>query len=274
VAVIQLPGVNCEYETRAALERAELRGEIVRWNEPTSRLEAFDAYVLPGGFSYEDRIRAGAVAAKVPALDVIGRRAEGGSPVLGICNGAQILVEAGMVPGRDPGTVEMALASNRGWDGYYCGWVYVQVEKKGRETAFTSRFEDGEVFPVPLAHAQGCFTVRDPEEFRSWAEAGQVPLCYVTPDGDSDPGFPWNPNGSLLGAAGVTNPAGNVLAFMPHPERGSRLRQVPETAAGVWGARRRAAVRRRDLLDGPGPGFKLFQSLADYLHWEEGEGRS
>ena len=273
VAVIQLPGVNCEYETKAALERAELRGEIVRWNEPKERMEAFDAYVLPGGFSYEDRIRAGAVAAKVPGLDVVAQAAEDGKPVLGICNGAQVLVEAGLVPGGTPGKVEMALGSNRGWNGYYCGWVYVQVDKQGRETAFTSRFEDGEVFPVPLAHAQGRFTVRDPDRFREWADAGQIPLRYVTADGDADPGFPDNPNGSLLGAAGVTNPAGNVLAFMPHPERGGRLRQVPEWIQGNWGARRRSAARRRDLLDGPGPGMKLFHSLADYLRWGQREGR-
>ena len=274
VAVMQLPGVNCEYETQAALERAELRAEIVRWNEPATRLEAFDAYVLPGGFSYEDRIRAGAVAAKVPGLDVVARAAEGGKPVLGICNGAQVLVEAGLVPGRTPGKIEMALGSNRGWDGYYCGWVYVRVEKQGRETAFTSRFEEGEVFPVPLAHAQGRFTVRDPDVFGEWADAGQVPLRYVTASGDADPGFPDNPNGSLLGAAGVTNPAGNVLAFMPHPERGAWLRQVPEGIEGTWGARRRAAARRRDLLESPGPGMKLFQSLSDYLRWGQKESRT
>jgi phosphoribosylformylglycinamidine synthase len=268
VAVLQVPGMNCEYETRDVLEAADLEAVIFRWNRPARDLEAFDAYVLPGGFSYEDRIRAGAVAAKIPALDVVGRAAEEGKPVLGICNGAQILVEAGLVPGTEPGRVEMALGRNRGdWRGYYCAWVAVKVVKEGRETAFTSRFEDGEVFPVPLAHAEGRFTVRDPERFRGWAEAGQVPLRYVTPDGDEDPGFPHNPNGSLMGAAGVTNPAGNVLAFMPHPERAATLRQVPETTAGEWGERRREAVRRLDQLDGPGPGFRVFQSLSDYLRW-------
>jgi phosphoribosylformylglycinamidine synthase len=128
-----------------------------------------------------------------------------------------------------------------------------------------------------MAHGQGRFTVREREAFEAWAEKGQVPLRYVTPDGDADPDFPANPNGSLLGAAGVTNPAGNVLAFMPHPERAAFLRQVPETIAGPWGARRRQAIRNREALESPGPGFKLFQSLADYLRWEgrhdEEEGR-
>ncbi len=278
VAVIQLPGVNCEHETRSTLERAGIDAEIVRWNRPAAELEAFAGFVIPGGFAYEDRIRAGAVAAKVPALDVVGRAAESGKPVLGICNGAQVLVEAGLVPGLEPGTVEMALGSNGGgWSGYYCAWVHVQVDKHGRETAFTSRFEDGEIFPVPMAHAQGRFTVRDRERFRDWAEAGQVPLRYVTPEGEEDPPFPFNPNGSLLGAAGVTNPEGNVLAFMPHPERAAFLRQVPEAVPGPWGARRMEAARQRERMDGPGPGFKLFQSLADYLQWggrQEREERS
>jgi len=268
VAVIQLPGVNCEYETRDTLERAELVAEVFRWNRPAAELEGYDAYVIPGGFAYQDRIRAGAVAAKIPALDVIGRGAEAGKPVLGICNGAQVLVEAGLVPGVHPGRVEMGLGANAGgWSGYYCAWVHVRVEKEGRETAFTSRFEDGEILPIPLAHAQGRFAARDRERFREWTEAGQVPLRYVSPEGDADPPFPWNPNGSTGAAAGVTNPRGNVLAFMPHPERAARLRQVPETVAGPWGERRREAARRRDLLEAPGPGFKIFQSLSDYLRW-------
>ena len=191
VAVLQLPGVNCEYETRAVLARAELDAEIFRWNRPAKDLEEFDAYVIPGGFSYEDRIRAGAVAAKVKALDVVVAAAEAGKPVLGICNGAQVLVEAGLVPGVRPGFVETALAENAaGWKGYYCAWVHVRVVKEGRETAFTSRFEDGEIVPMPVAHAQGRFTVRDRDRFAEWMEKGQVPLRYVTPDGDDDPVLP------------------------------------------------------------------------------------
>jgi len=268
VAVLQIPGMNCERETRATLLRAGLDAAIVRWNRPAPELLDFAAYVLPGGFSYEDRVRAGAIAAKTPAVDVVARAAEAGKPVLGLCNGAQILVEAGLVPGDHPGRVTMALARNgAAWRGYRCDWVAVKVVKDGRETPFTSRFEDGEIVPVPMAHAEGRFTARDPERFREWAARGQVPLRYVGPDGEEDPPFPFNPNGSLLGAAGVTNPAGNVLAFMPHPERGAYLRQVPEGIRGEWGDRRREAGRRRDLLDGPGPGFKLFQSLADYLRW-------
>ncbi|NNF06904.1 MAG: phosphoribosylformylglycinamidine synthase I [Candidatus Eisenbacteria bacterium] len=267
VAVLQIPGLNCERETKAALSSVGLEAEIFRWNRPASELATFDAYVLPGGFSYQDRVRAGVVAAKAAVIDVIAEQAGKGKPVLGICNGAQILVESGLVPGIHPGHVEMALAPNER-PGYYCNWVYVKVHKDDRETAFTSRFEEGEIFPVPMAHGEGRFTVRDHEQFEAWAEAGQVPLRYVTAQGDPARGFPANPNGSLLNAAGMTNPAGNVLAFMPHPERGAWLRQVPDTIFGPWGVKRREASRQRKLMDGPGPGLKIFQSLADYLQWD------
>ena len=275
VLIIQFPGVNCEYESLRAIESVDLKGEIRRWNDAAKAVKNAAAIILPGGWSYQDRIRAGVVAAKVKALDVVAAAAEAGKPVLGICNGAQVLVEAGLVPGVSPGHVEAALAENAaGWKGYYCAWVHVRVVKEGRETAFTSRFEEGEIVPMPVAHAQGRFTVRDRERFAEWMENGQVPLRYVTPDGGDDPPFPFNPNGSLFGAAGMTNPAGNVLAFMPHPERAARLRHVPDTLPGSWGDRRRDAFRRRELLDGPGPGFKIFQSLSDYLRWGRGrEGR-
>jgi phosphoribosylformylglycinamidine synthase I len=266
VAVIQLPGVNCEYETQRILTLVGLHADIVRWNRPASEIESYDGYVIPGGFAYQDRIRAGAIAAKIPALDSIARGAEQGKPVLGLCNGAQVLVEAGLVPGTHPGKIEMGLAPNRGgWDGYYCDWVYVKVFKDGRETAFTSRFEEGEIIPVPMAHGEGRFVTK--EDIDALAQAGQIPLRYVSPDGDENPGFPYNPNGAMLGAAGVTNPEGNVLAFMPHPERSSWLRQVPENIKGVWGEKRRSGSRQRTILDGPGPGYKFFQSLAEYLEW-------
>jgi len=277
VAVVQFPGVNCEAESVRALVRVGLEAEVFRWTRDAAGLRAFQAYVLPGGFSYQDRVRAGALAAKDPLLEALADEAGRGKPVLGICNGAQVLVEAGLVPGTQGGQVELALADNAGGSkGYYCAWVHVRVVKEGRETAFTSRFEDGEIVPVPVAHGQGRFTVRDRDRFAAWMENGQVPLRYVSPDGEEDPAFPHNPNGSLFGAAGMTNPAGNVLAFMPHPERAAWLRQVPETLPGPWGERRRGAFRRRDLLDGAGPGFKIFQSLSDYLRWgrRDREGRS
>ena len=111
VAVVQFPGVNCEAESERAIERAGLGAERFRWTRPAGELRDFDAFLLPGGFSYQDRVRAGALAAKDPLMDVLAEEAERGKPVLGICNGAQVLVEAGLVPGG--GGVELALARNR-----------------------------------------------------------------------------------------------------------------------------------------------------------------
>jgi phosphoribosylformylglycinamidine synthase len=129
VAVIQFPVVNCEYETRRALVASGLEAEIFRWNLNVSRLSSFDAFVLPGGFSYQDRIRAGAIAAKDAIMEEIANQAQKAKPVLGICNGAQVLVEAGLVPGLSEGRVEMALGPNRtdGRSGYLCEWVYVKA---------------------------------------------------------------------------------------------------------------------------------------------------
>src|SRR6185295_7349015 len=128
VAVMQFPGVNCESESMRALTRVGLAPEVFRWTRPAGELRDFQAFVLPGGFSYQDRVRAGALASKDPLVDVLSEEIEKGKPTLGICNGAQVLVEAGLVPGS--GRVEIALASNRMLDrsGYYSRWIYVRIE--------------------------------------------------------------------------------------------------------------------------------------------------
>lgn len=269
VAVIQFPGVNCEHETARVLEECGLEAEIFRWNRDATALASFEGFVLPGGFSYQDRVRAGAVAAKEPIVERLFVEAEAGKPILGICNGAQVLVESGLIPGAADGRLSLALAPNRmeGRSGYYCRWVYLKVEKSGRETAFTSRFEQGMIVPVPMAHGEGRFTMRDPDDFEALIEEGQVPLRYCHADGGPAEGFPDNPNGALGDAAAVSNPAGNVLALMPHPERAAWLRQVPATLEGEWGDLRRRHFRERADLDGPGPGRRFFLSMHDYIRW-------
>jgi phosphoribosylformylglycinamidine synthase I len=269
IAVLQFPGVNCEYETVRVLEACGMSAALVRANEPAERLGGFDGFVLPGGFSYQDRVRAGAVAARDPIVDALAREAALGKPVLGICNGAQVLVESGLVPGLDDGRMAVALAPNRmvGRSGYYCRWVYLRVRKAGRETAFTSRFEEGAVVPVPMAHGEGRFTSREPELFAALEEEGQIPFRYCRPDGDDAEEFPDNPNGAEAAAAALTNPEGNVMAIMPHPERAAWLRQVPPALSGEWGDRRRDGYRNRAELDGPGPGRRLFLGMLDYIRW-------
>jgi phosphoribosylformylglycinamidine synthase len=261
IAVIGLPGVNCEPETVRALEASGLHGHVVRWTAPN--LDGVDGVVLPGGFSYQDRVRGGAIAASEPIIDAVVEAAAAGKPVLGICNGAQVLIEAGLVPGRQPGRVEMALAPNRMPDrsGYFCTWTHLRIENA--ETAATCALEPGEVVPMPIAHAEGRFVTRDPQ-VRAALASGQLTARYCQPDGSDARGFPDNPNGALLDAAAISNPAGNVVAWMPHPERAALLYQVMPELPGPWGDRRRAA-RDLEALTLPGPGTAVFRSLSAWL---------
>jgi len=180
--------------------------------------------------------------------------------------GAQVLVEAGLVPGIHPGRVEMALAPNRAprREGHLCRWTWVRAEKgPGRESFAAAA--DGAVLPLPIAHGEGRFQTADPEISARIEKDGLVLFRFVTPEGAMADRYPFDPNGAMLQAAGVTNPRGNVLAFMPHPERATWLRQVPIDLPGPWGERRRAAVGRWDALEGAGPGRVVFESLARKL---------
>jgi phosphoribosylformylglycinamidine synthase I len=266
-AVLQIPGVNCEYESVRALERAGIEAAIVRFNEPASVLSEFDAYLLPGGFAFQDRIRAGAVAAKLPAIERIAQESERGKLVVGICNGAQVLVEAGLVPGIRPGRVELALAPNRAprRQGYLCRWIWVRAGEGPGSAAFTSALGAGGVVPLPMAHGEGRFETADPDVFRVIDAEGLALLRYAAPDGSPARGYPDDPNGATLHAAAITNRAGNVLAIMPHPERAAALKHVPLDLPGSWGEARRRAAGRFEALEGPWPGTFLFDSLAARL---------
>ena len=262
VAVVQFPGVNCERESVRALERAGLVAEVFRWTRPAADLRDYDAYLLPGGFSYQDRVRAGALASKDPLVEVLAEEAGRGKPVIGICNGAQVLVEAGLVPGG--GVVELALARNQMPDrgGYYTRWVYTRVESS--PCLFTRHLEPGTVLPMPTAHGEGRFTSRDPERMPALARQGQIPLRYASADGAAAEGFPANPNGAEQGAAAVCNPRGNVLAVMPHPERAQDLGGLSHAIEGPW-ARRSEQARATGEIDAEGPGMTLFHGLRLHL---------
>ncbi len=264
VAIVQFPGVNCEAETARALSRVGLEPEVFRWTRPARELEDFQAFVLPGGFSYQDRVRAGALAAKDPRMEAVAAGAEAGKPVLGICNGAQVLVECGLVPGG--GSVELALARNRmaGRSGYYARWVHVRVEPSA--CVFTSTLAPGELLPLPVAHGEGRFASRREGRIEALAAAGQAPLRYATPGGGIAEAFPDNPNGSPLGIAGLCNARGNVLALMPHPERAQDLGAMRRGIGGAWEERRAAwAASGAPDPDAEGPGLALFAGLARHL---------
>ncbi len=261
VAIIRFPGSNCEAESLEAVERAGLSGRIVRWNEDVQTLRGFDAYFLPGGFSYQDRIRAGAVAARLPVADLLVERAEDGAPILGICNGAQILVETGLVPGTGS-EISVALGPNRlpHRSGYFTRWVWLAPGPHADHCLFTAGWT--EALPMPTAHAEGRFCAFEASGKNSLER--QSCLRFSGDDGKPAGDFPLLPNGSEFGTAGLCNDRGNVLALMPHPDRALRLAQVPEWLPGPWGDKRRAARDTR-ALEGDGPGMAPFRSLARHF---------
>jgi phosphoribosylformylglycinamidine synthase I len=193
-AIVVFPGSNCEFDCRRAL--ASLRAEpTFVWHED-KELPATDLVVLPGGFAHGDYLRTGAIARFSPIMEAIRIHAEAGGLVLGICNGFQILCEAGMLPG--------ALRKNEGLK-FICRWTHLRVDNP--DTHLTSRAAPGELIRVPINHFEGNWYARD-EVFAEMRERGQIVLRYVE-----------NPNGSLDDIAGISNETGNVFGMMPHPER-------------------------------------------------------
>lgn len=208
-----------------ALRRTGSDPVMFLWNEPFEKLRACDGYVLTGGFSYEDRSRAGAIAALDPLLGVLKEESLKGKPVLGICNGAQILVESGLVPGTADFRLAMALTDNKRvrnghvlGAGYYNAWTHLSLATPPDRTVFARSLDAGTTLNIPLAHAQGRFVM--PEAVLNQLRANrQIVFRYSDSEGRISSEFPVNPNGSLDNIAAVCNPAGNVMAMMPHPER-------------------------------------------------------
>jgi phosphoribosylformylglycinamidine synthase I len=225
IAIIQFPGSNTERETLMACRRVGLNPVEFLWNESAEKLTDFDGYVIVGGFAYEDRSRAGVIAALDPIVDQIKVEADKGKPVLGICNGAQILVESGLVPGLNGHRMGVALTDNKRIKGghvvgvgYYNTWVNLKMSVAPDRCAFTRQLNTDNFITIPLAHGEGRFIL--PEELLNKMIANdQAVYRYCGDDGKVVDEFPTNPNGSMYNLAAVCNPAGNVMAMMPHPER-------------------------------------------------------
>jgi phosphoribosylformylglycinamidine synthase I len=204
VAVVRFPGSNCDLDAVKALKQVPRVEPDLVWHED-STVSGYDAVVLPGGFSFGDYLRAGAIAARSPAMGRISRLADKGVPVLGICNGFQTLVEAGLLPG--------ALLRNTTLR-FVCRWVTVRVDNPG--TSFTRGTKKGQVLRMPIAHNEGRFFAPE-AELRRLASCGQVVFRYCDESGAAT--LRSNPTGTLLNIAGVSNREGNVVGLMPHPER-------------------------------------------------------
>ncbi|MCB2113387.1 MAG: phosphoribosylformylglycinamidine synthase subunit PurQ [Parvularculaceae bacterium] len=194
-SVIVFPASNCDRDAVVALEQATGKTPDMVWHGD-AELPATDLIVLPGGFSYGDYLRSGAMAARSPIMRAVVEKAKGGTPVVGICNGFQILTEAGLLPG--------ALMRNAGLD-FVCHSVTLMVENN--QSIFSSAFEKGQAVNFPVAHHDGNFFA-DSETLDRLESEGRVVFRYVD-----------NPNGSARDIAGIINDAGNVLGLMPHPER-------------------------------------------------------
>lgn len=205
--VIVFPGSNCDHDCYHILKNVfGLETEWI-WHKETMDLTYYDFIVLPGGFSYGDYLRSGAIAKFSPVMKTVVRYAGEGGRVLGICNGFQILVECGMLPG--------ALMRNRGLK-FICRFVHVRVENT--RTPFTEDCSPGQVLRMPIAHIGGNFFA-EPDTLDDLRRHNQIIFRYC--DLQGHPSAEANPNGSLDSIAGITNREGNVLGMMPHPERAS-----------------------------------------------------
>jgi phosphoribosylformylglycinamidine synthase len=203
-SVIQLPGSNDDRDLRFAMKSVlGCPAELV-WHERTSLPSDTRAVLIPGGFSYGDYLRCGAMAAYAPVMASVRRFADAGGPVLGICNGFQVLCETGLLPG--------ALVRNQGLN-FICDFVHVRVERSA--SPFTSRARAGSVLRLPIKHGEGAYFAR-PDELATLEREGRVLLRYCDPQGHVTAEA--NPNGSLANVAGVCNARGNVFGLMPHPE--------------------------------------------------------
>ncbi|HXG44885.1 MAG TPA: phosphoribosylformylglycinamidine synthase subunit PurQ [Gemmatimonadales bacterium] len=202
VAVVRFPGSNCDFDTLRAVRRAGAEPYFVWHREPDLRHP--DAVILPGGFSYGDYLRSGAIARFSPVMASVQRFAREGGPVLGICNGFQILCEAGLLPGALMRNSRLTFVSRP-----------VQLRVEQPDTAFTNAYRRGQILTMPLAHGEGRY-VADPETLRRLETEERVVVRYVGPDGGP---LEEEINGSLHDIAGIANEAGNVVGLMPHPDR-------------------------------------------------------
>lgn len=202
--VITFPGTWSDVDCYYALK--DILNQDVRyvWHKDTD-LSDLDCIILPGGFSYGDYLRAGAIARFSPVMAAVEEFAAQGKLVYGICNGFQILCEAGLLPG--------ALMTNNHLQ-YRCQWVYIKVENN--DSAFTNKCRQGDVLRIPISHHDGNYYA-DAETLKELEAQRHIIFRYCSPEGDPTPEA--NPNGSLHNIAGITNRAGNVMGMMPHPER-------------------------------------------------------
>lgn len=202
--IVTFPGSNCDHDTMHAVVDALGEEAQYLWHKDHD-LQGSDVVILPGGFSYGDYLRAGAIARFSPIMNEVIAHAKRGAPVLCICNGFQIACEAGLLPGALLRNGSLKFVSE-----------HIQLRVENAETMFTHRYERGQILTMPIAHGDGRYTA-DAEALTRLEGEGQVVFRYVPSAGDADEY--WSPNGSMNAIAGIVSDAGNVMGLMPHPER-------------------------------------------------------
>lgn len=261
VCILRVGGTNCDAETERALSGLGVRADVVHANKiiKNRNLLEYDALVFPGGFSYGGHIREGAIWGKrinAKLGNKLKKFVEDGRLILGICNGFQVLVEAGLLPGFEGVSEhpEAALAPNTSMK-YECRWVYLKHESSGT-CAFTKGVRKGKRVFMPVAHAEGRFVFSKENEedyLRRLYCNDQLVFRYCDEKGEyADGKYPTNPNGAFHDIAGICNPQGNVFGLMPHPERAFYGWQLPN-----W--------TREERTPRYGDGKSIFESMIEYL---------
>jgi len=261
VCVMRVGGTNCDAETKRAFTELGAKAEVVHLNEIVKKdsLLDYNALVFPGGFSYGDYVRAGAIWATGTLTKFrkdLKRFVDEGRPILGICNGFQVLVEAGLLPAFEGISEypEATLATNIPI-GYNCRWVYLKHENSGR-CLFTQKIPKDKVLRIPVAHGEGRFLFSKEKENRFLKQLydnDQLVFRYCNKEGEyADGEFPVNPNGAFHDIAGICNPTGTVFGLMPHPERAFYGWQLPD-----W--------TKTETVPEYGDGKQVFESMVEYL---------
>ena len=219
-AVVVFPGINRERDMARTLKLVSGQEPTMVWHADPELPAGIDLVVIPGGFSYGDYLRCGAIAARAPVMDAVRTHAAKGGLVLGVCNGFQILCKSGLLPG--------VLMRNQALK-FICKDVYLRVERS--DTPFTRGYNAGQVVRVPVAHGEGNY-VADEQTVAKLEGDGRVLYRYVAPDGSVDP--TWNINGATNAIAGILNDKGNVLGMMPHPENHVEQALGPTDGRGLF----------------------------------------
>ena len=219
-AVVVFPGINRERDMARTLRLVSGVEPAMVWHAETELPLGTDLVVVPGGFSYGDYLRCGAIAARASIMDAVRAHAARGGLVLGVCNGFQILCESGLLPGILMRNAELK---------FICKDVYLRVERS--DTAFTRGYNAGQVIRVPVAHGEGNYAA-DAETIARLEGEGRVAFRYAAPDGKLDP--KWNVNGAVNAIAGILSERGNVLGLMPHPENHVESAIGPTDGRGLF----------------------------------------